>query len=148
MSIVVTVGLAIHMPLILVLLVVVVIVVVVVVATRAAIALIIILTTVAILELIQNTTHLQQAHSLLRLAHRHAIQAGSWVEPAVGVPIALGVGLERGKPVGLGIGGHQRQRVARDCELGRLGAVRVGERAEVGAVAARHEVLSDHVGAL
>lgn len=141
-SVEVTIGLAIHVTLVLLL------VHVVAVGAVAHIALIV-LATLAILELIQHTTHLQQAHPLLSLAHGSAVQARCRVEPAVGVSIALGVGLERSQPVCLGVGGHLcHVAVARDGEFGGLGAIRVGQRAELGAVAAGHEVLGDHVGAL
>lgn len=144
-SVHVTVGLAVHVTLILLLLVHVVVVVVVTVAHVA----LIVLPTLAILELVQHTTHLQQAHPFLGLAHSSAVQAWCRVEPAVGVPITLSIGLESSQPVRLGVGGHLcHVVVARDGELGGLGAVRVGQGAELGAVAAGHEVLGNHVGAL
>lgn len=142
----VTVGLAVHVTLVLLLVHHAVVIIVVVAISHVAL---IVLPTLAILELVQHTTHLQQAHPLLSLAHSSAVQARCRVESAVGVPIALGVSLERRQPVRLGIGGHLcHVVVARDGELSGLGAVRVGQGAELGAVAAGHEVLGDHVGAL
>lgn len=136
-SVEVPIGLAVHVPLVLLL-------IHVVVAHVA-----VVLATLAILELIQYATHLQQAHPLLGLAHGSTVQARCRVESAVGVPIALGISLESSEPIRLGISGHLCHCVvARDSELGGLGAVRVGQRAEVGAVAAGHEVLGNHVGAL
>lgn len=146
MAVVVTVGLAVRVTLVLLLVHHAVIVIVVVAISHVAL---IVLPTLAILKLVQHTTHLQQAHPLLGLAHSSAVQTRCRVESAVGVPIALGVSLERRQPVRLGIGGHLcHVVVARDGELGGLGAVRVGQRAELGAVAAGHEVLGNHVSAL
>lgn len=116
-----------------------------------------VLRALAIVKLVQNPVHLEQALALLRrarlrllllLLHRGGgVQAarGRRVEPAVGVPVALGVGAQRCEPVGLRVRGGA---VAADGELGGARVVAVGARLEVGCVAAGRQVVADHGGAL
>lgn len=111
-----------------------------------------VLRALAIVKLVQNPVHLEQALALLRRARlrlllRGGVQAarGRRVEPAVGVPVALGVGAQRCEPVGLRVRGGA---VAADGELGGARVVAVGARLEVGCVAAGRQVVADHGGAL